>query len=192
MICLGASVPQSFACLLKNLNRPQLEGVRWVADENLFVGFQNFHKKKPHLDLKTIAPKLRDKVYYSFFPVSAQVFNIEFLPNKTTPNCIKIKLDLKNTRLRSVHIIEQAKALTQGLKEVLKDTSTAFQTYDCDLQITLAHISPKALTNPDFYTEMAKLKLEDPLEEPFFLDKLAMVEVYKENSELIYKYYPVE
>lgn len=192
VICLGAKIPPSFSCLLKDLPRPEIDGVKWVADENLFVGFQNFYKKRSQLDLRSITPEIRDKIFYPFFPILARPKSIELTPNPAKANALKLKLKLASIKDPAKNLSTQKSTLATAMKGVLQSTSVAFQTYDCDLQITLAHISPKAHENPGFYEKINSLTLKGQIAEAFYLDKPCMIEVIKEEAGLVYNYYRVE
>jgi len=191
LMCMGSKISPSFACLLKSLERPELDGVKWVEDENLFVGFQNFYKKKTGLDLRTLAPDLRENIYHKFFPLLVKVKEIELTPNTTTPKALKIKLSIGSTRQTTTSLHSKLKHFSENIRELLKTTSAVLQTFECDLQITLAYISPRALDNPNFKSVMEKVQLQGDILEPLYLDKLFIVEVNKTDSGLKYSYKPL-
>jgi len=191
LMCMGSKIPPSFACLLHDLERPKLEGVRWVENENLFVGFQNFYKKKMGLDLRTLAPNLRENIYHEFFPLLIKAREVELTPNSTNPKALKIKFSIASLRQTTDSLYPQVKLFSESIRELLKTTSAVYQSFECDLQITLAHIGPKALNNPNFKTEIERVQLEGAIKEPFYLDKLFVVEVNKTDSGLKYTYKPL-
>lgn len=193
MICLGATIPPSFSCLLKDIKREKIEGVKWVDDENLFLGFQSFYKKRDVLDLRELLPDLKMNIYEKFFPIQAKASHIELYPNSLQPSSIKIKFDLVSSKNFTLNPREQQKKLSAIMKELLKTSSVAYQSYDCDLQITLAYVNAmKAQNDPKFSGLMDTLNLKGAITEAFYLDKLCMVEVIKEPKALKYDYYPVK
>jgi len=191
LICMGSKILPSFACLLKSLERPEIEGVKWVEDENLFVGFQSFYKKKQGLDISTLAPNLRENIYHEFFPLLVRVTEVTLSPNTNKPNALKIKLAIASTKNMTTTIHPKLKKLSENIRELLKTTSAVYQSFECDLQITLAHISARALENPNLKAELEKVKLQGAIREPFYLDKLFIIEVTKTESGLKYIYKPL-
>lgn len=191
LICMGSKILPSFACLLKGLERPEIEGLKWVEDENLFVGFQSFYKKKPGLDISSLAPNLREKIYHEFFPLLVRAGELQFSPSPSKPNALKIKLSIASTKNTEITVHPKLKQLSENVRELLKTTSAVYQSFECDLQITIAHISPRALENPNLKAELEKVRLQGAILEPFYLDKLFIIEVTKTDSGLKYTYKPL-
>lgn len=191
LMCMGSKILPSFACLLKAIDRPEIEGVKWVEDDNLFVGFQSFYKKKPGFDISTLASTLREKIYHEFFPLLVKAADIQFSPNPTKPNALKLKLSIASTKNMQTTVHPKLKQLSENIRELLKTTSAVFQTFECDLQITLAHISPRALENPNLKSLLNQVELKGAILEPFYLDKLFIIEVTKTDAGLKYTYKPL-
>lgn len=191
VICVGATIPSTFLEILKSIERPAIEGVKWVEPENLFVAFQNFYKKRPGLDNRTLTPTLRDKIYYEFFPMMLRSRGLEFAPSASKPNSLKLNFDIASSKDTRMNVTTQMERMTESMRNVLKNTSVSVQSFECDPKLTIAHISPKALSNPALQ-EIVNIELPEAIRETFYLDKLCLVEVNKTEAGLIYDFFAVE
>ncbi|MDA1021233.1 MAG: hypothetical protein O2962_06780 [Cyanobacteria bacterium] len=192
VMCLGAPLPKEIFEEIKKILRPQIGDIRWNDPRNWFINFQSFFKARPELDLKKLKNALTEKIYYPYYPILLQPRDLVLSPSNAKPRTLEWKFDILKLKDPKAKIQDQIAGLTNAMQEILKECSYSHQTMECNPSLIWARIPESMHQQPKQMKALEELVHTNMEKKQFYLEKLYMVMVTRDEFGLQYDYTVIE
>jgi len=187
MICIGSPLPADFIKAIMQVPHLDFADIKWVEEANVFVSFQNFFKIKPETNLQTLKDQIRLNIYYKYFPITMQSKGLTLLPSTFKPRTLEWELEMVCLKDTKNDVTTYKERMTNDMKDILKTAFYGVQTAECNPSIILAR-TPESVHKFDL-NPLREFKMP---RERFYLEKLFIATVSKDETGLKYKFDYVE
>lgn len=192
VMCIGAPMPDEILSTIKSIKRPQIGDLRWNDPRNWFINFQTFYRARPNLDTKALRDNLKTNILFPYFPMLLQPRDIVLAPSPSKPRSLEFKFDIIKMKDAREDIVKQRELFTQAMQTCLQDTCYTKQTIECDPGLIWARIPEPMLANEAELDLVRDLRLAEYERKQFYIEKLYIVLVTRDEFGLQYDYTVVE
>lgn len=189
MMCIGAPIPAEVLEILKQIERPEMGKVQWTDPKNWFINFHNFFKMRPDLDLLPLKQALRKELFLKYFPMTLKIKEVMLLPSNQVPKTLECKFEIASIKDLRMEVSKVHDVMKVDMRETVKEACFSLQSIECEPSLILARIPESEKGNPDL------IKLRDikiPNLGKFYLDRILIVKVSKDEKGLNYEYIEVQ
>ncbi|MDD9898107.1 MAG: hypothetical protein OXU45_03810 [Candidatus Melainabacteria bacterium] len=192
VMCVGAPMPPDILETIKGIKRAQVGDLRWNDPRNWFINFQTFYRSRPNLDIRALKDNIKANILFPYFPLLLQPRDIELAPTASKPRSLEFKYDIIKMKDAREDIVTQREEFTKTMQACLQETCYTKQTIECDPSLIWARIPQEMHKNSAEMEALKELRVSEYERKQFYIEKLYIVMVTRDEFGLQYDYTIVE